>query len=99
VEDHKALVAQEVASQNRPQLIVAEAFLGGKPDLAPGPDLNRVEPKITVNHTRMKTGKQLLVAANEPAVVGKQVTEEQHPNWGRNNVGRDGKKISPLVMT
>src|SRR5439155_3917715 len=79
-EDDKTPVAQEVARQDRAELQVIEAVLGGKPNLAVGPDIQRVESVIAVHRTGMEAGEQLLMAFDEPARVGEDVTPKQHSN-------------------
>src|SRR5207247_11396914 len=79
-EDDKTLVTEEVARQDWAELQVVEAVLGGKPNLAVGPDIQGVESVIAIDRTEMKAVEQLLMAFDETARVGENVTSEEHSN-------------------
>ena len=76
---------------NRSDLRVGETFLGREPNLAARPDIQRVQAVIVVDDPGMKTRKQLLMAFDQPSLVGKYVAAEQHSDLRRNQVRGDGK--------
>src|SRR5436309_904288 len=60
-----SLIAEQVSGEDCTEHFILEVIFGGKPDLATGPEVNRVEAVVADGVRRMETGEQLLVAAHD----------------------------------
>src|SRR5439155_9700996 len=88
-----ALVAEQIPGQNGTKARVLEAVLGGKPDLAAGPDIEGVQAEVLIGLAGMKAREQLLVRAENHTLVAQNISAREQSSgfWGK-HIGRDGEQ-------
>ena len=72
--DLVAKAAQQIPFLHRPDPIVSESFFDGKPDLATGKDVERIQTEVAVSHGGLEVSEQLLVRHEDPAGIGQNIS-------------------------